>query len=126
LAREHYGLAGVLVAVIAGFGLSVSIDLLVLASKDVPIKTFGPRLVLDGALLGVRVAVSAAIVAWIASGAVRLMRRRGGSLDQLFTALTFALAPLILAPLPALVSAVVATPVTLSLAMLLVLALVLR
>ena len=43
-----------------------------------------------------------------------------------FTALTFALAPLILAPLPALVSAVVATPVTLTLAMLLVLALVLR
>jgi hypothetical protein len=37
-------------------------------------------------------------VAWIASGVVRLMGRTGGSLDQLFTALTFALAPLILVP----------------------------
>ena len=33
LAREHYGLAGVLVAVFAGISLSVGIDLLVLASK---------------------------------------------------------------------------------------------
>src|SRR6185436_5949869 len=33
LAREHYGLAGVLVAVVAGVSLSIGIDLLVLASK---------------------------------------------------------------------------------------------
>ena len=126
LGREHYGLAGVLVAILAGFGLSVGVDLLVLASKDVPINTFGPRLLLDGALLGVRVVVSAAIVAWVASGAVRLMRERGGSLDQLFTALSFAVAPLILAPLPALLTALVVTPATLTLAALLVLVLVLR
>ena len=126
LAREHYGIAGVLVALIAGFGLSIGIDLLVLASKDVPVTTFGPRLLLDGLLLGVRVTVTAAVVAWISTGAVRLLRRRGGSLDQLFTALTFGLAPLILAPVAGVLTIVVASPLMLTLAAGLVLALVVR
>jgi uncharacterized protein YbdZ (MbtH family) len=98
LAREHYGLAGVAVALIAGVGLSIGIDLLVLASKGISPLGFVSRMFIDAALLGVRLAVTAAVVAWITSGAVRAMGRRGGSLDQLFTALTFALAPLVLIP----------------------------
>ncbi|HEY9326236.1 MAG TPA: hypothetical protein VIS26_06675, partial [Candidatus Limnocylindria bacterium] len=34
LAREHYGLAGVLVAIIAGFALSIAIDAMILTSKS--------------------------------------------------------------------------------------------
>ncbi|HEY3218134.1 MAG TPA: Yip1 family protein [Candidatus Limnocylindria bacterium] len=98
LARQHYGLAGVAVAIVAGIGLSVGIDLLVLASKGISPTTFVPRMLIDALLLSVRLAITAAAVAWIASGVVRLMGRTGGSLDQLFTALTFALAPLILVP----------------------------
>ena len=116
LAREHYGLAGVLVALVSGLGLSVGIDLLVLASKGISPTGFLTRLVLDAFLLGVRLTISASIVAWIASGAVQLMRRRGGSLDQLFTALTFALAPLILIPVPALLAIALTTPAMLTLA----------
>jgi len=126
LAREHYGLAGVLVALVSGIGLSVGIDLLVLASKGVPPGNFLTRFVLDSLLLGVRLAVSAAVVAWIASGAVQLMRRRGGSLDQLFTALTFALAPLILIPVPALLATAATSSAMLTFAAAIVLVLVVR
>ncbi|HYK97818.1 MAG TPA: hypothetical protein VEU77_05440 [Candidatus Acidoferrales bacterium] len=126
LAREHYGLAGVLVALVAGVGLSVGIDLLVLSSKGISPSGFLTRLVLDAFLLGVRLCVSAAVVAWVANGAVRLMRRKAGSLDQLFTALTFALAPLILIPVPALLAVGVTSPLMLSLAAAIVLVLVVR
>lgn len=98
LAREHYGLAGVLVVLVAGVGLSIGIDLLVLASKGISPTSFVARMLIDALLLSVRLAVTAAAVAWVATGAVRIAGRAGGSLDQLFTALTFALAPLILAP----------------------------
>jgi uncharacterized protein YbdZ (MbtH family) len=98
LARQHYGLAGVLVVLAAGVGLSLAIDLLVLASKDISPTAFVPRMLIDAVLLSVRLAVTAAALAWVATGAVRVAGRGGGSLDQLFTALTFSLAPLILAP----------------------------
>ena len=126
LAREHYGLAGVLVALVSGIGLSLGVDLLVLASKGISPTGFLNRLVIDAFLLGVRLTVSAAIVAWIASGAVQLMRRRGGSLDQLFTALTFAFGPLILIPVPALLAIAVTTPAMLTLAAAAVLVFVIR
>lgn len=99
LAREHYGLAGVVVALVAGIGLSIGIDLMVLASKDISPAGFVPRMLIDAGLLAVRLAVTAAVVAWIATGVVRLVGRTGGSLDQLFTALTFSLAPLIFVPI---------------------------
>ncbi len=99
LAREHYGLAGVALAIVAGVGLSIGIDLLVLASKGISPTTFVPRMLTDALLLSVRLAITAAAVAWVASGVVRVLDRTGGSLDQLFTALTFALAPLILVPI---------------------------
>lgn len=126
LAREHYGIAGVLVAIVAGVGLSIGVDLLVLASKDIPAANYVGRLFTDSLLLGARLAISAAVVAWIASGGVRLMGRRGGSLDQLFTALTFAFAPLILVPVPAVIVAIAATPFTLAVAAAVVLILVAR
>lgn len=127
LAREHYGLAGVLVAVVAGIGLSFGIDLLVLASKGIPASAFAGRLVIDALILGVRLAVTAAVVAWVSSYAVRLVgRRRVSSLDQIFTALTFALATLILAPVPGLVAAIAASDVTIAVGSAILLALVLR
>src|SRR5581483_1560198 len=126
LAREHYGLAGVLVGLGAGIGLSVGVDLLVLASKGLAPGSYVARLGVDAGLLGVRLAVSTALVAWIASGAVRLMGRRGGTLDQLFTALTFATAPLLLVPVPALLVTVGATTATLAVAAAIVLVLLLR
>src|SRR5258708_9963125 len=46
LAREHYGLAGVLVALLAGFALSVSVDWLVLAPKGLSPLRFRPRILL--------------------------------------------------------------------------------
>ncbi|MDO8506638.1 MAG: Yip1 family protein [Candidatus Limnocylindria bacterium] len=126
LAREHYGLAGVFVAVVAGAGLSIGVDLLVLASKGISPAAFVPRLLIDAGLLGVRLAVTAAFVAWIATGAIRALGRRGGTLDQLFTALTFAAVPLILIPLTGLVVSVATTTETLAIAAFVVLAIVLR
>lgn len=116
LAREHYGLAGVLVALVAGIGLSVGVDLLVLASKNISPAGFVGRIVIDAALLGVRLAVTCAVLAWAANAAVRAIGRRAGSLDQLFTALTFATAPLVLAPLVGAVATVAATSETLAIA----------
>jgi uncharacterized protein YbdZ (MbtH family) len=126
LAREHYGLAGVLVALVAGVGLSIGIDLMVLASKEISPATFVPRMLIDAGLLAVRLAVTAAVVSWIALGAVRLVRGRHGTLDQLFTALTFSLSPLILVPIAGIVVAVATTTETLALAAAVVLALVVR
>jgi hypothetical protein len=126
LAREHYGLAGVLVALVAGVGLSIGIDLMVLASKDIAPAPFVARMIIDAGLLSVRLAVTAAAVSWIALGAVRLVRGRHGTLDQLFTALTFSLSPLILVPIAGIVVAVATTTETLALAAAFVLALVVR
>ena len=126
LAREHYGLAGVLVALVSGVGLSVGIDLLVLASKGINPAGYVARMIIDAFLLGVRLAVTAAIVAWIASWAVRLMRQRGGTLDQLFTAVSFAFAPLLLVPAAGLIVTAVPADFTLTLAAGLVLVLAVR
>ena len=126
LAREHYGLAGVLVAIVSGIGLSVGIDLLVLASKGIGPAGYLSRMVIDAFLLGIRLAVTAAIVAWVASGAVRLMRQRAGTLDQLFTAVTFAFAPLLLVPVAGVLVTIAPADVTLALAAGIVLVLAVR
>jgi hypothetical protein len=98
LAREHYGLAGVLVAIAAGLGLSVAVDVLVLASKGIAPAAFVSRMLVEGVLLGIRLAITLAVLALIAFGFVRLTRTSGLDLDQAFTAIAFALSPLILAP----------------------------
>jgi len=111
LAREHYGLAGVLVALLAGMALSVSVDALVLAAKGIPVGDFASRLIIDALLLGARLTIVAAVVAGAVALFMRLLRHAELSLDQAFTALTFALTPLLLTPLLAL--ALAAIPETL-------------
>ena len=109
LPLEHFGIASVLAALLAGFALSLAIDVLVLASRGFDPLAFLSRLLLDGIALALRLAVTAAIVAalgyagkWLAS-----RRRSAVSLEQLFTAFAFGLFPLILlAPLAALLALV--------------------
>ena len=98
LAREHYGLAGVLVALIAGFMLSVSVDALVIASKGLSVPDFTSRLLIDALLLGARLAIVAALVSAAVALFMRLVRHAEVSMDQAFTALAFALTPLLLTP----------------------------
>ena len=126
LTREHYGLAGVLVAVFAGVCLSLGVDLLVLASKGIGPGSFLTRMVIDALLLAIRLAITCAVVASIANAAVRFIGRRGGSLDQLFTALTFATAPLMVIPIVGLIVTVAPASITFALAVLVVLAMIVR
>src|SRR5258708_9989054 len=56
LAREHYGLAGVLVALLAGFALSVSVDWLVLASKGLGPVSLAPPILLRAPVPRLRLA----------------------------------------------------------------------
>jgi hypothetical protein len=98
LAREHYGLAGVLVALIAGFVLSLSVDALVIASKGLSVPDFAGRLIVDALFLGARLAIVAALVSAAVALFMRLVRHAEVSVDQAFTALTFALTPLLLTP----------------------------
>jgi hypothetical protein len=102
LAREHYGLAGVLVALIAGFALAFAIDAMILTSKSFSLFDFLPQVLIDAVFLGIRLAVTVAIVATVGYYAARLLRGRDLTLDQAFTAFSFALAPLLLAPIAAL------------------------
>ncbi|MEK7864051.1 MAG: hypothetical protein AAB295_12435 [Chloroflexota bacterium] len=124
LAREHYGLAGVLVALIAGMGLSLGVDLLVLASKGIPATSLVGRLLTDATFLAIRLAVTAAAVSWLTIGALRITGRQRITLDQLYTAITFALAALAFTPIPAAIVALAATPETLLVGGLLLVALV--
>lgn len=103
LAREHFGIAGVLVALLAGMALSITVDVFVLVWKGLSPLAFLTRLVLDAFFLGVRLDVSAAAVAFGAHLVLRATRRTDLTVDQTFTAITFALAPLLLTPLAALV-----------------------
>ncbi len=107
IATEHFGLAGVLVAVFAGAAVSLSIDVVVLVSKGLDPMTFVSRLLIDAFLMGVRITVVAAIVASGLPYALRLFDSSDLSLDQGFTAMTFALSPLLLTPIPALLLALV-------------------
>src|SRR4029077_17925552 len=68
LAREHYGLGGVLVAILSGIALSISSDALVLSAKGFSVVDFSTRIFIDALLLGMRLA----IVAAVGSGAVGL------------------------------------------------------
>jgi hypothetical protein len=98
LAREHYGLAGVLVAILAGMALSISIDALVIAAKGFSAVDFTTRILIDALLLGMRIAIVAALVSGAVGLFMRLVRHTELSMDQAYTALTFALTPLFLTP----------------------------
>ena len=99
LAREHYGLAGVLVTLLSGFVLSLSVDALVIASKGLSVPDFVNRLIVDALLLGARLTIVAALVSAAVALFMRLVRHAEVSMDQAFTALTFALTPLLVTPL---------------------------
>jgi hypothetical protein len=105
LAREHFGLAGVLVVVGSGIALSFTIDLLVLAAKGISPSSFIARMIIESLLLGARLAVSVAVVSSVVFLGTRVTRQRDLTLDQCFNAVAFAFAPLILTPLVAIVAA---------------------
>lgn len=102
LAREHFGLAGVLVALVAGFALAFAIDAMILTSKGFLLFDFLPQVLVDSLFVGVRLAVTVAGVATVGHYAAKLLRGRELTLDQAFTAFSFALSPLLLAPVAAL------------------------
>jgi len=104
LAREHFGLAGVLIVVGAGMAFSLTIDGLVLAAKGISPENFVSRLIIESALLGARLAVSVAVVALVVFLGGRATRQRDLTLDQSFNAVAFAFAPLIVSPIPALLA----------------------
>jgi len=106
LAQEHFGLAGLLIVVVAGIALSLTVDALVLAAKGLSPATFIARLVFESLLLGARLAVSVAFVAFVVFLGMRVTRQRELTLDQCFNAVSFASAPLIVAPFVALVAVV--------------------
>jgi hypothetical protein len=104
LARDHFGLAGVLVVLGAGIALSFTVDLLVLASKGLAPGPFVARLIIESLLLGARLAVSVAVIAFVVFLGTRVTRQNDLTLDQCFNAVAFAFAPLIVAPFVALVA----------------------
>ena len=104
LAREHFGLAGLLIVVVAGIALSLTVDALVLAAKGLSPGTFIARLIFESFLLGARLAVSVAFVAFVVFLGMRVTRQRELTLDQCFNAVSFASAPLIVAPFVALIA----------------------
>lgn len=104
LGREHFGLAGVLIAVGAGIALSLSIDVLVLAAKGISPGSFVARLIFESLLLGARLAISVAVVAFVVFLGSKATRQRDLTLDQCFNAVAFAFAPLILTPFVVLVA----------------------
>ena len=124
LAREHYGLAGILVALLAGIALSVSIDALVLVDKNLDVLDYTGRIVLDAVFLGVRLAIVAALVSGAVALFMRVARHAELSMDQAFTAVTFALTPLAAAPVLAAMLAIV--PGTLAIVGVLAVLLVIR
>lgn len=134
LAREHYGIAGVLVSLIAGSALSLSIDWLVLTSRGFDPLRFGTTLIFDAIALALRLTITAAFVAALTYAGLWLLGRRRTvvSLDQIFTAIAFALVPLILLPALALIlglapeALVVIAPLTIVLAVRLAAGLVLN
>jgi hypothetical protein len=104
LAREHFGLAGVLIVIGSGIALSLTIDLLVLAAKGISPTSFIARLIIESLLLGARLAVSVAVVAFVVFLGTRVTRQRDLTLDQCFNAVAFAFAPLMVTPLVAVIA----------------------
>lgn len=104
LAREHFGLAGVLIVVVAGIAFSLSIDALVLTTKGISPASFVARLIFESLLLGARLAVSASVVALVVFLGARLTRQSDLTLDQSFNAVAFASSPLLVTPLAALIA----------------------
>ena len=107
LAGGHdFGLAVVLVALAAGMALSVTVDALVLAVKGIAPAGFASRLLINALLLGARMTITVAALALVGYAGVRVTRSGELALDRAFTAIAFALSPLVLAPLAAAIAMV--------------------
>jgi len=100
LVREHWGLEGVIAALLAGIGFSIGLDAVVILAKGISPVGFLGRILVEGFLLGIRLDITAAVLAVILFGALRLLRR-DVTIDQSFTAVAFALTPLIVTPIAA-------------------------
>jgi hypothetical protein len=107
LAREHFGIAGVAIALAAGASLSLGLDLLVITARDLGPGPFVPRLLTDALFLAAKLAVLVALLGLAVTGVLRVVRRRDPpTLDQLVTATAFALVPLLLVFPAALLAAI--------------------
>ena len=98
LAREHYGLAGVLVGLVAGICFSIAVDLLLVAGKGLDPLEHVDRIVTDAVLLGLRLSIVAALMAGAVFAIATVLGSRRIGIDQAFTAVTFALTPVLIAP----------------------------
>lgn len=105
LAREHFGIAGLFVALLAGFALSLSIDSLVLTSRGLDPLRYTTLLLLDALAMALRLTVTLTVIAVMTYGGLWLIGRRRTtlSLDRIFTAIVFSFVPLLLLPALALV-----------------------
>ncbi|HEY8648627.1 MAG TPA: hypothetical protein VIM50_04545 [Candidatus Limnocylindria bacterium] len=106
LAREHFGLAGALVGLLAGMCFSIATELLLIAGKGLDPLEHVARIVTDAVLLGLRLSIVAALMAAAVCAVSIVLRSRRIGIDQAFTALTFALTPVLIAPVLATVVAV--------------------
>ena len=82
----------------AGIALSLTIDALVLAAKGLSPSPFVARLIFESLLLGARLAVSVAVIAFVVFLGTRVTRQNELTLDQCFNAVAFAFAPLVVTP----------------------------
>jgi multisubunit Na+/H+ antiporter MnhE subunit len=98
LAREHFGLAGALVGLLAGMCFSIATELLLIAGKGLDPLEHVARIVTDAVLLGLRLSIVAALMAAAVCAVSIVLRSRRIGIDQAFTALTFALTPVLIAP----------------------------
>ena len=98
LSGEHFGLAGVLVALLAGMAFSVSDDAALVASKGLGPTQYIGRIVTDAFLVGLRVTIIVAVLAAAVTVVARLVHSGPVSLDRTFTAVAFAMTSFLLAP----------------------------
>ena len=98
LSGEHFGLAGVLVALLAGMAFSISADAVLVASKGLEPTQYIGRIMTDAFLVGLRVTIIVAVLATTVTAISRLGRSGRVSLDQTFTAVAFAMTSFLLAP----------------------------
>ncbi len=98
LSREHFGLAGLLVAGAAGSAISLAVDLLLVTANGADPGRLVNRFLVDALLVGIRAVVLAAVIGTaVALGLRALLRAEAPSIDQLVTAVSFGMAPLIAA-----------------------------
>lgn len=107
LSGEHYGLAGVLVALVSGMAFSVSADAVLVASKGLGPAQYIARIVTDAFLVGLRVTIIVAVLAAAVTVVMRFVHRGQVSLDRTFTAVAFATTSFLLAPLIAVLLVVI-------------------